>query len=172
MTASLMSPEAARELLERRARALARRPPEIAQDAMIEVVEFQIGGERYAIESRQILAVFTLTDLVPIPGAVAPLAGITVWRGNVISLLDVRAALGLSSTALNDLRFVIVVGEARSCAGILVDALQGIATRRAAEFGAPTQERSRYGRGLSTDAIMLIDGANLARQHGSGGRLE
>lgn len=164
-----MSREAAREILERRARQLARRPQQLEREATVQVVEFQIGGERYAIEANQVLAVFALTELVPIPGAVAPLAGVTLWRGNLLTLLDVRVALGLSATALNDLRTVIVIGDARSSAGILVDALQGIATKRVAEFGKATQEHNKYARGLSRDAVMLIDGAALAHQHGSGG---
>lgn len=172
MTTPPMSPERAREILERRARELARRPVQLEQEATMQLVEFRIAGERYAIEARQVVAVFALAELVPLPGATLPVAGITIWRGNLLTLLDVRVALGLSATALNDLRTVIVLGDSRSSAGILVDSLQGIATRRMTEFRSVHEKRSSYALGLSADAVMLIDGAALARQHGSGGQPE
>jgi purine-binding chemotaxis protein CheW len=174
MTEASMSPERAREILETRARALARRPADVVHTGTIDVVEFRIAGERYAIESRQVFAVLALTDLVPLPGATTPVAGVMIWRGKLLTILDVRAALGLSTTALNDLKTVIVVGDSDASAGILVDVLEGISKRPLADFRAVSEEgRNRnHKRGLASDAVMLIDGAAIAREHAPGRVLE
>ena len=159
-----------RELLERRARALARPPAQQSRDETIEVVTFRIAGERYAMQSREVLAVFALAALVPLPGATAPVAGVTVWRGNLLMLLDVRAMLGLSPAALNDLRMVVVIGDARAAAGILVDVLEGIASLPRADFRAVEgTDRSTHARGISGDGTILISGAALANHHATGG---
>lgn len=172
MTVPTMSPERAREILERRARELARPLTQKQTEGTIDVVEFQIAGERYAMESREVLAVFALADLVPLPGAVPPTVGLTIWRGALLTLLDIRAALGLSVAALNDLRAVIVLGDSRSSIGILVDTVQGLAQRLAADFRVSAQSPSEYARGLSAEAVMLVDGNKLARQHAHGGTQE
>lgn len=155
------------EIMERRARELARPPAEAVTEDTIDVVDFQIAGERYAVAAREVLAVFALGMLAPLPGAVPPIAGVTVWRGRLLTLLDVRAALGLPASALNDLRAVIVLGDARGTAGILVDALLGITTRRAGDFRdtGTGGERGAYIGGIASDAVMLINGAALAHQH-------
>lgn len=175
MSAAVMDPRTdARALLERRARELARRPAQVAPGGTVELVEFRIAGERYAVEAREVLTAFALTDLAPLPGATAPVAGVTIWRGRLVTLLDVRPLLGLSSAALNDLRMVAVLGDTRGSAGILVDALVGTCTRRADEFRVDGMRAKQGGhvRGLSSDALTLLDGGALVRHHETGGRPE
>lgn len=159
----------AREILERRARALARPLGVAAEGATIDVVEFTIAGERYAIDAHAVEAAFALRSLTPLPGASLPLVGITGWRGTIVGVLDVRAAIGLPTGALNDLRMVLLLAERGVRAGILVDAIAGVRRRRAQEFDAGGGNAAGAIRGLSHDAVTLLDRVALARQHGNGG---
>lgn len=160
----------AREILERRARALTRRPaPEAAGESMT-VVEFLIARERFAIEAAEVAAAFTLDALSPLPGAELPVAGITMWRGTFVTLLDVRPELGLSPAALNELRLVLVLAHGRSRAGMLIDGLTGTVLRRhdAFELAPARSVASGTVRGISREGVTLIDARALLRQHING----
>ncbi|MBI1722856.1 MAG: purine-binding chemotaxis protein CheW [Gemmatimonadetes bacterium] len=163
------SPERVRELLEQRARALARpAAPAQAHDA-IEVITFALANEVYAIESRFVIEVFRLTDLSPLPGAKPPVFGVTGWRGELLTILDLRPVLGLSVGALDDLGRVIVLGEERPAFGVLADAvrelvtLQESALRDTPESVAASRE---YLRGVTADAVLVLDAEKLLRAHG------
>ena len=159
-----------RETLERRARDLARPPARLAPGEMIEVVEFTIASERFAIRADAIEGAFALRTMTPLPGASLPLLGMTLWRGALVAILDVRAALGLSSGALNDLRMVLLLAHANGRTGILVDAIIGARARRADEFTTSEGGQGTVGPGrMSKDAVTLIDGAELLSHQNTGG---
>ena len=92
--------------------------PAIDADALI---VFRLADSHFAVPSSTAREVFKLRSFTPIPGAVLPLTAITVWRGTVLRLLDIREQLGLMGSALNDLSHVIVIGTAEARFGILVD---------------------------------------------------
>jgi purine-binding chemotaxis protein CheW len=158
-----------RAVLEERARLLARpAAPPLAGDTL-EVVTFALANETYAVESRYVLAVFRLTDLSPLPGAEPPVFGVTVWRGELLTILDLRAALGLSVTALNDLSRVIVLGEERPAFGILADAARELVTLPASDVREPPEgvaAKREYLRGVTPDAMLVLEATKLLQLHG------
>ncbi|MGH7591357.1 MAG: chemotaxis protein CheW [Gemmatimonadales bacterium] len=162
------SPERIRALLEERARVLARSavsPP--AGDA-VELLTFALANEVYAVESRYVVAVFRLTDLSPLPGAEPPVCGVTGWRGELLTILDLRAVLGLSVNALNDLSQVIVLGAERPAFGILADGVRELVTIPASAVREPPEGMAAnraYLRGLTGDAVLVLDGGGLLRLH-------
>ncbi len=167
-TGGRLSTEQAREILSRRAEELARPPAASADGATIEVVEVRLADERYGIESREVFAVLPLLELVPLPGAAPPLAGLTPWRGGVLTVLDVRGSLGLPLTALNDLKRVVVLADGRDGVGVLVDSLVGISRVPTGAIGplpGETGARREYIRGIAGDALLLLDGAALVALH-------
>lgn len=162
------SPERARQVLEERARALARPtalPPAVGA---LEVITFALANEVYAIESRFVIEVFRLTDLSPLPGAKPPVFGVTGWRGELLTILDLRPVLGLSVGALNDLGRVIVLGEERPAFGVLADAVRELHTlpKSAVRDTPETVAASReYLRGVTADAVLVLDAEKLLRAH-------
>ena len=54
------------------------------------LLSFQIGDERYAIDSRQVVEVVPLVQLKPLPHAPAYVAGLFQYRGMVIPVVDLR----------------------------------------------------------------------------------
>jgi len=159
----------ARAVLEERARRLARPPAPPAPADTLEVITFALANETYAVESRYVVAVFKLSDLSALPGAEPPLFGVTAWRGELLTILDLRAALGLSVAALNDLSRVIVVGEDRPVFGILADAMRELVTLPAAEVRDPPEgiaARREYLRGVTADAVLVLEATKLLQLHG------
>ena len=163
------SPERARQVLEERARALARpaAPPPAAD--RLELLTFALANEVYAVESRYVVAVSRLTDLSPLPGAEPPVFGVTAWRGGLLTIVDLRRVLGLSVDGLNDLGRVIVLGEERPAFGILADAVWELVRRPAAEVRNPPDgiaAKREYLRGLTADAVLVLDATKLLQLHG------
>lgn len=153
-----------RALLEERARRLAQPLAAPAPADTLELVTFTLANETYAVESRYVVQVFKLADLSVFPGAVAPLFGVTAWRGDLLTILDLRPVLGLSVGALNDLSTVIVlarVGE-RGLFGILADTVRGVVTLPAAAVRDPAQVADRtYIRGITGDAVLVLEARAL-----------
>jgi purine-binding chemotaxis protein CheW len=165
-----MTHRSAREILEERARMLAR--PLASLDALsagdATAITFSVARERYAVESRFVFAVFRLTDLTPLPGAEAHVAGLTRWRGDLLTLLDVRGLVGAPTHGLDDLARVIVIGARSAEFGLLADTVGDPMPLRSADIvplppgrGAATHVL----RGVTRDAILVLDAAALiARQ--------
>ena len=156
----------ARALLAERARRLAQ-PVEVAPVDQIEVLVFELAGERYGIESRWVQAVFVLRHRAPLPGAQPPIDGITAWRGELLTLLELRATLGLPVNALHDLARVIVLGLHRQAAfGIVTDAVHSVVQVSVAALhplpdGAGGHRR--YIKGVTGDALLILDPERLLR---------
>ena len=166
--ATSTAPEQVRAVLEERARALARPMGTPARIDEIEAVTFALANERYAIESQYVFEVFRLEDLSPLPGAKPPVFGVTAWRGELLTILDLREALGLSVTGLNDLSRMIVLGEERPAFGILADAVHGLVTLPAAQVREPPEgvaAKREYLRGVTADAMLVLDAEQLLRIH-------
>ena len=79
----------------------------------MEAVTFTLAGETYALESCYAYEVFRLSTFARLPSKTPLAFGVTVWRGHLLTILDIRSVLGLSVTALSDLARVIVVGQNR-----------------------------------------------------------
>jgi purine-binding chemotaxis protein CheW len=159
------SPERIRQVLEERARALARPPMPVPGD-VLEVITFALANETYAIESRFVFEVFRLEQLATLPGATLPVFGVTVRRGELLTILDLRTVLGLPVTALNDLSRVLVLGVNHPTAGVLVDAVLEIVTLPTVSVQAPPDgmaTKRDYLRGMTTGAVLVLDGQRLLR---------
>lgn len=166
---SAASPERVRQVLEERARALARPAAPPPAGDTLELITFALANEVYAIESRYVVAVFELVDLSPLPGAEPPVFGVTAWRGELLTILDLRATLGLSVAALNDLSRVIVLGEERPAFGILADAVRELVTLPAPAVREPPEGvagKREYLRGVTPDAMLVLEATKLLQFHG------
>ena len=149
-----------RETLKERARALARPLAAAQRGEVLDLLTFGLAGEVYGMPSRRVQAVFRLTQVSALPGSTPPLFGVTAWRGDVLTILDLRTALGLHRGALNDLRQVIVVGDGRVVFGILADEAHGIVAVPTGEIHPVSGDlggRGAYLRGITSNAVLVID---------------
>ena len=110
-------------LLEARAKALAR--PLALHDASaaedeLDVLMFLVDDERLAIPLSSIVALVRMTAVTPLPHAVAPVYGVTAWRGRPLTVLSV----GGGGTANGAQPRLIVLGDGRrAVVGLLADAV-------------------------------------------------
>jgi purine-binding chemotaxis protein CheW len=158
--------DAVARVLRARARAAAREPlPTAEAGTLVQVVEFELARERYAIETRWVREVVALRDLTPLPGAPTFVAGLVNVRGRVVSVVDLKAFFDLPAKGLPDLNRVIVMADRTMEFGLLVDAVIGVACIAGAQVQpAPptlTGVRAHYLRGVTADRLALLDGARI-----------
>lgn len=157
-----------REILEERARQLARPLAAAGPVDTLELLTFSLGEERCGVESRFVHAVLRVGAMTPLPGAVPPLAGVTGWRGEVLTLLDLRSVLGMAGGAVEALVHALVLGRERPAFGVLVSELGSVCTVAPADV-RPLPEGKGGARdllaGATGDALLVLRADRLiARQ--------
>ena len=79
-----------KEILKARARALARESGAGTVVQTIEVIEFLLAYERYAMELDHVREVFPLKEITPLPGTPPFVLGIINVRGQIVSVVDLK----------------------------------------------------------------------------------
>ena len=159
-------PEERDRTLRARAKALARpRAAVRVGEAPLEVVEFSLAEERYAVESVYVREVHPLTELTPLPCAPAFVRGLVNVRGRILSVVDLKRFFGLPEKGLSDLnRIVILHGEGMEF-GILADAVLGTRGIQLDEIqpSLPTlrEIREEYLKGVTGERTVILDGEKL-----------
>lgn len=159
-------PEETQRVLKARAQALAREPGKVeAADERLEVVEFLLAHERYAVESRYVREVYPLENLTPLPCTPAFVLGVVNLRGEIVSVIDIKKFFELPEKGLTDLNKVIVLQSETMRFGILADAVLGVRRMPVAELqpSLPTLTgiREKYLRGVTPDLTVLLDAHKL-----------
>lgn len=104
----LQLPESDRALLRDRARETAA-PAAVDQQAdLLGVLEFESGGQSYALPLEVIEGVVELQMLAPVPRAPAVVRGLVLFRGEVLLAADPSRLFG-AATGMTDLRRVVAV---------------------------------------------------------------
>jgi purine-binding chemotaxis protein CheW len=157
-----------REILEERARILARPPPAEVQAAdRLELLVFSLSGETYALETRSVREVARFADFTAVPGASPFLLGVTNLRGEILPVFDLRRLAGIAPKGLTDLSRLLVLGEDREELGLLADEVREVKRMRREEILDPPEELAAIGRalllGVTKDAVIVLDGAGLLR---------
>jgi purine-binding chemotaxis protein CheW len=131
----------------------------------IEVVEFVLAHERYAVEASHVREVYPLGNLTPLPCTPAFVLGIVNLRGEIVSVIDVRKFFDLPQTGLPDLNKVIVLESANMAFGILADAILGVRRIPLAKIepSLPTLTgiREKYLRGITPERTVVLDAGKL-----------
>lgn len=161
-------PDAARELLRARARELARLPdPGPAPDDgdALQVLVFELGGARYAVDTEWVAQACALPSLTALPGLPNHVAGVADFRGQVLAVLELRVLLSLPVTRLGEPTALVVLrGESMEFA-LLADAIVGVARyARAALAGALPglgALRAGYLLGVAPDRTAVLDAGRM-----------
>jgi purine-binding chemotaxis protein CheW len=160
------SAEEVERILKARAWLLAQElAPAEAVDVRIEVVDFLLAYEHYAIESRYVREVHPLENLTPVPCAPAFVRGVINLRGEILSVIDIKIFFDLPVRGLTDLDKVIVLQSGNMSFGILADAITGVRRIPTADIQAslPTLRdiRTAYLRGVTSDRTVILDAEKL-----------
>ncbi len=162
------SPEDVVRILRERAQALAR-PPEAMEmpGELMDLVVFIVGGERYGIETGQILEVISLQGLTPLPGAPPVFLGVVNSRGRILPVADLRRLFGSAGHGVGAGGRAVVVDGAGVAFGIYADAVAGIVRVSSAHLAPPPSAlragRQRLIRGVTEEMVAVVDVEAMAR---------
>ena len=119
--------EEQKKILHERAVALAQPAPrpDDTKD-FIEFTAFLLQEEAYGIESILLRAVLPLTDLTPLPAVPGFVAGTINFRGQILTVLDLRVCFGLSQEKAPGQEFVLVLQTPGGEVGLLAQKILGI----------------------------------------------
>jgi purine-binding chemotaxis protein CheW len=111
-------------------------------------VRVRVAAERYALAAAHVPEVATMGEITRVPGAPPRILGVRNLRGEVLPVVDLATALGLTGAGLPTRIVVAEHGEVR--AGLAVEAVEDV--------GELPEVRERSDEDLLTGAA-VIDGA-------------
>ena len=160
------SSEETRRILQTRALTLAQEASsgEDLED-VIEVLEFALAYERYAVETQYVNQVAMLEQLIPLPCTPDFVLGVVNLRGAILPVLDLKNFFELPVKGLTDLNKIIVLQSETILFGILADEIVGVRNilLRDVQSSLPTLTgvRKDYLRGVTPERVTLLDAEKL-----------
>lgn len=158
--------EEKKRILRERAEKLARKPDtEEDHEALLEVIEFALADERYAIEVEFVREVCLLRDLTPVPCTPSFILGIINVRGQVVSVTDVREFFDLPKKEITDACRVLILKNRVMELGILADSVVGELKIPLGSIQSelPTLSgiREHYIKGVTSDRLVIVNADRL-----------
>jgi len=105
--------------------------------ASVDVVEFQLGEEHYALDIQIAREIVEMMPITPLPRAPRYLAGIINLRGEITNIIDLRDLLGLPGSERVESRKIVVLMPdvaGGSNVGIIVDDVHRVVSVRGAQL--------------------------------------
>ncbi|HII99355.1 MAG TPA: chemotaxis protein CheW [Methanoregula sp.] len=147
-------------------------PPEPGSQVseMTEVLRFQLAYRQFAIEMKFVREVILTGEITPVPGTPDFISGICAARGQIISLVDLRALLEIPEKGLTDLNRVIVITDGKITFGILADNISGAGSVSLDQIAQPHSTElpgsHRYLKGILNQDIFILDAKKILEDPG------
>jgi purine-binding chemotaxis protein CheW len=95
----------------------------------VDVVEFELGGERYALDIQLAREIVEMIPITPIPRAPSYISGVINLRGEITNIMNLNTLLGLPNQDVREnQKIIVLVPEAAggSNVGIIVDDVSSV----------------------------------------------
>lgn len=148
-------------ILQARAHALAK--PLVSNVAAKDLfMIFEMGGESYALDINFTFQVTSTAQFSVLPGAQPPLSGLTLWRGEMLPVLDIGGAASGGTVGQS----LVIVGQERPAFALPVATVAGIRPLDAARLHTARDQSGReYVSGITDDAVVVLDGQRLLQRY-------
>jgi chemotaxis-related protein WspB len=129
-------------------------------------LKFRIGNERYALDTTQIVEVLPLIKITPVPQAPAGVAGLIVYRGKFVPVIDL-SELALSEPAPSHISTrLILVRYGEELLGLIAEQATDVMRCDAESFsdtGVSSDSAAYLGRATQHEGalVRLIEVRNL-----------
>jgi len=161
--AEISNPAELAEIWARRAYELAEETLAPATGQTVDLLVFWLGNERYGLGVSNVREIYPLEQLTAVPRTPSFVAGVFSARGRIISVIDLRAFLGLPTTGLSDQTKIIVVSNTDQTLemGILADEVSDVVTVFKDNIEPPliTQASvpSEHLQGITADMLVVLN---------------
>lgn len=126
----------------------------IPDDERVDVLQFQLGDERYGVDVTTVRAVRPVETVTRVPSVPIFYRGVTNIRGQIISLLDLRHFFEIPVTDDTLPQEMIVVQANALTIALLADHVEEVAT--IAQSALTSVDRA-YTRGVTTSHLIVLD---------------
>lgn len=138
---------------------------EAAAEESLEVVEFSLSGERYAVEVAYVSEVPLFTNCTPLPCTPEFVVGLVNFRSKIIHVIDLGRFFELPAKGIVDLHHILVVRHGKIELGLVADLITGMRrvprARLQASLPTLTGIRSEYLIGVTADGLAVLDAARI-----------
>ncbi|MDD1696255.1 MAG: chemotaxis protein CheW [Methanoregula sp.] len=120
----------------------------------VEVVEFMLGGERYALDIQLAREIVEMLQITPIPRAPPYISGVINLRGEITNIMNLNTLLGLENQEVrNHQKIIVLVPETvpGSNIGIIVDDVIGV-------LQVAESDIEHLGEGLASEVSGFVKG--------------
>jgi len=120
----------------------------------IDIVEFELGGERYALDIQLAREIVEMIPITPIPRAPAYISGVINLRGEITNIMNLNTLLGLPDQDVRtNQKIIVLVPEATggSNVGIIVDDVSSVIQVTDADV-------DKVGEGFGSDSSAFVKG--------------
>ncbi|SEI88801.1 chemotaxis protein CheW [Frateuria terrea] len=152
---------AARAVLRTRAQQLARVPASQPTDATVDVLEFGLASERYALLASKVHDVQPLRELTPLPCTPPFLRGLVNIRGRLVPVIDLKKFFELPERGITDLHRVLLLRNAEVEIGLLADTIEGVFALGTHDIQPPPATlagiAAEYITGVTAERLVVLD---------------
>jgi len=110
------------KILFERTKLLAQKIREYKDSERVEVIQFILGKEQYAIEAKSIKAIQPKSKITHLPGLPEVILGITSLAGEIFTVLDLTKLLNIEH-AKHDRQYIIFLNHSTVKISFLIDAI-------------------------------------------------
>lgn len=149
--------EASRQRLRQRARQYAAPKAESVADSTNKtVLTFTLGEEHYGVDVMVVRSVRSVSHITRVPGVPLFYRGVVNVRGQVMTVLDLRAFFDMpvDDEPASEYELVVVRGGQLTL-GLLAHHVEGVVTIPQADIGVV--DHIRYAAGVTADRLVLLD---------------
>jgi len=149
-------------ILDERAKWLARRrEDDTPVEATVELLEFRLAQETYAVEHRWVVEASPFKELTPLPCTPPFIRGVINLRGRILPVLDLKRFFDLPEKGITDLHRIIFVRGNEMEFGLLADSVTGVQVlpERMLQPSLPTLTgiRADYLKGVTAGRLVVLD---------------
>lgn len=121
-----------------------------------ELLTFRLSDQEYALDIMSVREIRSWTPATPLPHAPRFMKGVINLRGTVLPVLDLGARLEMPERDQSERSVIIVVKNADTMMGLLVDAVSDIIAVNTEGLQPPPEDPANSGTGV-VSALTLID---------------
>ncbi len=150
-----------KEIMKNRAVQYARRTTDTAALNQLSLIGFRLHPEIYAIDYAYVKEVRTVIEITAIPGTPNFIMGIINFRGNMLSVVNLKTFFGLKEKGLTEFNKLIIIGKGNFEFGIMTDGILGNIRLDQHKLNSPPLTLSESGaefiKAVSSEGIILLD---------------
>lgn len=160
-----LTPEQKTRKLKERAKTIAKQSEQSEDNgAYLEIVEFFLSKEKYALELKHIREVYAVKEITLLPFAPFVL-GIINLRGQILSIIDLKELYELSAGGCTENQKAIILSSDTMEFGILTDGIVGVSKIPVnliqPRISTLKDSRSEHIKGITRERTVVLDGEKI-----------